>query len=596
VGGDLRAVLTRLDRAPTVSTPSVLARSTALLYVIADLFILFAMLSQWPVVASPWRALALNVLTLLIGVLIWCRGARWRRGTYHLLLVGSAVLVSAAIVSSPGGATAVALSSILALVSVQASFFFRFRLALGHLVVTLVACSIALWSAGGVTLADYVLVSGLIVNASGIVAWLTRLAADTEIDALTGLVNRRGLDRLLDEQLNRTDQGAGLVLAMLDIDYFKAVNDAAGHAEGDRLLREATRAWQDTLDPRHVLARVGGDEFIVLLRDHDRAGADRVADGLMAALGERTCTIGLAQWERGDSAAMLQGRADAALYAGKRNGRSQARWHETVTGALSEPLHGALESGHLRVYYQPIVDLATERILGAEALVRWPDGSGGWVDPATFIPTAEATGMIHRLGGWVLQQACVDAMTWVEAGRPVEKLSVNVSPIQLQDAEFPALVQRVLTESGFDPSALMLEVTESAIGADGARANQSLAELRALGVRVAIDDFGTGYSTLSRLRDVPIDVLKIDRSFVATLAAEDSHAPIVGAVVALAGALGLGTVAEGVETPEHARMLISLGCRQAQGFLYSPAVPTGRLLGLWEPGVDAGLAAQPAAA
>ena len=583
-----------LDRAPTVSTPVVMARATAFLYLTADVFCGAAMLSQWHLVAWPWAAAAFVAATFAVGVLVWRRGRRWRPPAYHALVAAGTALVTAAVVLSPGGATAVALSSVYALEAILASFLFRFRLALAHVAGMLVACAAAFAVTGGVSVAESLLVSGEVLIASWVAGWLTRVAADSEVDALTGLPNRRGLDRHLADRTSAADRSSGLVVAVIDLDYFKAVNDTTGHAEGDRMLREAAAAWRGVLDRRHVLARIGGDEFALLLVDVDRAGAQEVAERLRAALAGMTCTVGLARWQRGDSASMLLSRADAALYAGKRAGRDRVTWHESDTGALSEPLHAAMLAGEMQVHYQPIVDLDTGALEGVEALARWPDGVGGWHAPDTFIPTAEATGLIGPLGEWVLHQACADAQQWLEAGMALEKLSVNVSPLQLQEPGFAEVVRRVLAETGLPASRLVLEVTESTLGVESGRSAQALAELRRDGVRVAIDDFGTGYSTLSRLRDVPVDVLKIDRAFVASLGQERSHAPIVAAVVAMAGALGLRTVAEGVETAEQAALLRAMGCTEVQGFLYSRALPAQALLELWRTGATGAAGSAPA--
>jgi diguanylate cyclase (GGDEF)-like protein len=581
MGRAVPRVAALLDRAPTVSTPAVMATTAGAAYVVADVFTTAAMVSQWDEVPHPYAALFFTGLTVVLGLVIVRRGARWRRGTYHLLLVGATLLVSVSILSSPGGATAVALASLYALVAIIASFFFSLRLSLRHLALALGMCAVSCAVSGGVGLAEYLLVVGEAVVSSGVVAWLTMAAADSETDALTGLPNRRGLDRVLDQQLSRISQGSGLVLGVLDLDFFKLVNDVAGHAEGDRLLREVAQTWRQLLPDRHILARMGGDEFALLLCDVDRAEADVLAERLRLSLGERSVTLGLATWEHGDSAGMLLGRADAALYAGKRSGRNRVAWHESGTAALSEPLHEAVLAGRLQMHFQPIVDLTDGSVVGAEALARWPDGTGGWHAPATFIPVAERTGIIHELGAWALSSACEAAGAWAADGMVLEKLSVNVSPVQLQSPDFPGVVRAVLAQTGYDPSRLVLEVTESAIGAEGALACRTLADLRDLGIRVAIDDFGTGYSTFARLRDVPVDILKVDRSFVSTLGGEESHSPIVGAVIAVARSLGLATVAEGVETPEQAAMLHRLGCGEAQGYLYSPAVPADRLVALW---------------
>src|SRR4051794_11639991 len=305
-----RSLAGALDRAPTVATPVVLARGTGFLYIAADVFSGSAMVSQWDRVVNPWGASGFVALTFAVGVLVWRRGESWPRLAFHLLLVGGTLLTSVSIVMSPGGSTAVALSSIYALVCLQASFFFRFRLTLAHLALCLISCAVASRAAGGVGLAEYFLVVGEIVIVSCIVGWLVRVAADSEVDSLTGLPNRRGLDRLLAEQLARRGAGAdsGLVLGILDIDYFKAVNDTAGHAAGDRLLRDCAATWSGLLVDAQVLARAGGDEFILVLPDAGRESASALVDRLRTAVPDRTCTVGLAEWEPGDSAAMLLGR------------------------------------------------------------------------------------------------------------------------------------------------------------------------------------------------------------------------------------------------------------------------------------------------
>jgi diguanylate cyclase (GGDEF)-like protein/PAS domain S-box-containing protein len=446
-------------------------------------------------------------------------------------------------------------------------------------------------------------------------------------DPLTGLPNRARFGEELDAAIARNQP---LALLFLDLDLFKHVNDSLGHAAGDRLLQEVAGRFMRCVaavgSPQDVLARMGGDEFTLLIlpeggRSAAEAAAAAAAD-LLAALeapitieGQElhiAASVGISRFpEDGADAETLLKHADLAMYQAKSEGRG--RW-QLFTPAMTEAanerlalensLRGAIErpggrQGEMTLFYQPQVSLATGEILGVEALVRWRHPEWGMVSPARFIPLAEETGLIVPLGEWVLRQACRQAGAWAREGRPL-RVSVNLSARQLGERGLVASVQAALDAAGLDPRRLDLELTESAliqnVHAQGDAAAVRLAELRALGVRLSVDDFGTGYSSLSYLRRFPLDILKVDRSFVRGLAGpdaapdEDAHQDeaVVRAVIDMAHALSLEVIAEGVEREGQRRTLARLGCDQMQGFLFSPPIPPERLEAFLPPARAAG--------
>ncbi|MCU1458986.1 MAG: diguanylate cyclase/phosphodiesterase with sensor(s) [Actinomycetia bacterium] len=426
-------------------------------------------------------------------------------------------------------------------------------------------------------------------------------------DPLTQLPNRAQFLEHLERALFESRQNADLVAVMfLDVDRFKLVNDSLGHDVGDRLLMEVASRLKQSLRPGDVVARFGGDEFTVLL-DQLTAPADVevVAERLLRNLrapivvGGRelfvTASIGVAV---GDETEALAGdllrQADLAMYVAKDKGR--ARWE--VFEAHSAPrvverleLEGemwhATENGEFVVYYQPEVDLRTGEVVGVEALVRWKHPTRGLLTPDDFIPSAEESTLIVAIDRLVLATACARASEWVDArnGR-VPHLAVNLSPRFLRQSHAFEEVQEVLAESGIDPTRLQLEITERSALADDERTLRTLEKLREIGIGVAIDDFGTGYSSFAYLKQFPIDVLKLDKTFVDALDQPGPDHAIVQAVIAMGHALGIHIVAEGVERPEQAARLRDLGCDGAQGFLFAPAVPVAELEELLAAGIN----------
>jgi diguanylate cyclase len=406
-------------------------------------------------------------------------------------------------------------------------------------------------------------------------------------DTLTRLANVSGLRRAVDRTLARREPCA---LMLLDLDGFKQVNDRLGHEAGDRVLVEFARLLRQAVRRGDVPARVGGDEFVVLLagvaREREAAEvAERVLELLSAnpmIIGGETvtirCSIGMAASLPGDTPNDLQHRADVAMYESKRAGshgwcmyRPRMTDRRNRDAALADALEDASGDSGLSLVYQPLVDLGSGSPVGVEALLRWEHPVLGTISPAEFIPIAERTGAIHRIGLWVLEQACRQVQDWREE-QPELYASVNVSAHQLRGQSFLADVLTVLERTGLPSEALILEITESAI-VDEETAIPALEALRRHGIRVAVDDFGTGYSSLHLLTRLPVDVLKIDRSFVAKLDGTTRGAGVAEAVIRLAQVLGLSTVAEGIETPEQVAELQMLGCTTAQGYLFARPMP-----------------------
>jgi len=407
-------------------------------------------------------------------------------------------------------------------------------------------------------------------------------------DTLTELPNRA----LLAERTAAAIEGArrggrAVALLFLDLDRFKQVNDSLGHVVGDELLRGCARRLVETLGAAGVVGRQGGDEFVLLLPDladaEAAAGAARKVVEAMRqpfALGTRellvSCSAGVALCpQNGEDFDTLLRNADTAMYAAKEAGRDCFRFHAAeMTRRVKErlelegDLHRALQAGELAVALQPQVTLADGALCGMEALVRWSHPRRGAIGPAQFIPVAEDCGLIAALGEWMLREACALRARWGEALGDAA-VAVNVSALQFRAPGFLASVQRALDDAGLAPRLLELELTESVIMAGFDQVKGLLGDLDRMGLKLSIDDFGTGYSSLSYLKRLPLDKLKIDRSFVIELPADPESRAIAAAVVGLARGLDMRVIAEGVETPAQAEFLRSAGCDEAQGFLYS---------------------------
>ena len=412
-------------------------------------------------------------------------------------------------------------------------------------------------------------------------------------DPLTGLHNRASFDQRLDREITLHKRaGQQLALLCLDLDGFKEVNDLYGHAAGDQVLKEIAEQFSAALTGDQMLARLGGDEFAIIAPDvPDPAQAGQLAEAVLKTLkdegrirsssGVISVSIGIALYpsDGGDGTELLSN-ADTALYRAKQEGKGIYRFFEPAMGAqirerrsIEHDLHSAIENGEMSLAYQPQAQVETGAVLGFEVLLRWNHPVRGAIPPSIFIPIAEETGLILRLGEWVMRQACQEAARWP---RPLN-IAVNVSALQLGSDDFPRLVQSILEETRLSPERLEIEITETALVRDPHRALLTLQKLKTLGVNIAMDDFGTGYSSLSNLQAFPFDKIKIDRSFVQAVHTKPQAAAIVRAVLGLGRGLGLPVIAEGVESPEELRFLGLEGCVEAQGYLFGRPMPISEL-------------------
>jgi diguanylate cyclase (GGDEF)-like protein/PAS domain S-box-containing protein len=399
-------------------------------------------------------------------------------------------------------------------------------------------------------------------------------------DSLTGLPNRSSFNKRLDQEIDAaTASGRCLAVLCLDLDRFKEVNDLFGHAAGDTLLQTVAQRVTVILDDGQIVARLGGDEFAVIAPNlSNPAAAGRIAENLMEALRTEdegagalaSCSIGIAICPNDaiDRQGLLS-HADTALYRAKSEGRGTYRFFEAAMGEqvrdrrhLEHDLRHAISRQELSLVYQPQKHITTGEVVGFEALLRWKHATRGDVPPSTFILIAEESGAILQIGEWVLRTACTEAATWIQ---PLT-IAVNVSAVQLHNANFTRLVHEILLQTGLPPQRLELEITETALIRDFNRALATLRQIKSLGVRIAMDDFGTGYSSLSNLRAFPFDKIKIDGSFIKAVNVNDQTATIVRAVLGLGRGLGLPVLAEGVETPAELKFLADELCDEVQGF------------------------------
>jgi diguanylate cyclase (GGDEF)-like protein len=417
-----------------------------------------------------------------------------------------------------------------------------------------------------------------------------KLAFLAHHDPLTGLPNRILLQERIELAIHRAKRGKGrFAVIFIDLDNFKTVNDTLGHPIGDILLQQVTQELQRHVRGVDTLARLGGDEFILLVEITDQEHAEAVAQKIIEVFSRPYhlvdhelylgATMGISIFPRdgGDGHTLIRN-ADTAMYRAKAAKRGSYGFYAPEMTASAEErlrldsmLRRALDNGELYLAYQPQVDLASGAMVGVEALLRWQHPTMGSVPPSRFIPVAEESGFINELGIWVLRQACLQMRNWIDGGADISRIAVNVSVKQFARGGFVDSVRAVLRETGIPAGRLELEITETAIML-AHNVHALLLGLREAGVLLSIDDFGTGYSSLSYLKQLPIQKLKIDRSFVRDLEGGENDLAIVRSVIALARTMGLTTLAEGVENEDQARFLVQEGCEQAQGFLYSKAV------------------------
>lgn len=431
-------------------------------------------------------------------------------------------------------------------------------------------------------------------------------------DVLTELPNRLLCKSRLEHAIHRARRDEGFLAVMfIDLDRFKSVNDTLGHPVGDELLRLIAKRMQQLLRADDTLARMGGDEFVVLLEHESSmlgiaAVANRIVElfSLPIEVEEHilyiTASIGISIFPTdGDDVDTLLRCADLAMYQAKNAGRNNFQFYTpelaigiTTRMRIETALRHALDKEEMTVYYQPQVELDhdSRKLVGVEALLRWHNPDLGWVPPGVFIPIAEDMGMISRIGEWVLREACRQLVEWEQQGLSVERMAVNLSVQQIERADLLPLVIEVLADNGLDAHRLELEVTESMLMHQTEHVLTIMEGLRTLGVKLTVDDFGTGYSSLSYLKRLPLHRLKIDYSFVRDILQDPNDAAIVRAIISLGQSLGLEIMAEGVETQAQADWLLKDGCQFAQGYFYEKPLPAGDLFAKWSMEARNGLA------
>jgi diguanylate cyclase (GGDEF)-like protein len=419
-----------------------------------------------------------------------------------------------------------------------------------------------------------------------------KIAHLAHYDALTDLPNRVSFREQLQQELERTRRGEQLAVLYIDIDEFKSVNDSLGHPAGDELLKAVASRLQSCIRETDFVARLGGDEFAIVQTGIKQPNdvvelVKRIYEAIREpheCLGHQVATdasIGIALAPNdGTELDQLLKSADLAMYGAKADGRRTYRFFEPQMDAcvrarrtLELDIRQAIAEGAFELHYQPIVNLGSNEIVGCEALLRWNHPVRGMISPAEFIPIAEETGLILQIGDWVLTTACAEATNWP----PGIKLAVNVSPVQFRSHAFSLKVANALATTGLSAGRLELEITEAVLIRDDEAALAMLQHLRAIGVHIALDDFGTGYSSLSYLQRFPFDKIKIDRCFVNDIAEAEGSSSIVQAVINIARARNMTTTAEGVETERQREMLLSFGCTEMQGYLFSPAMPVAKI-------------------
>ncbi|MBD2846912.1 bifunctional diguanylate cyclase/phosphodiesterase [Paenibacillus sp. IB182496] len=409
-------------------------------------------------------------------------------------------------------------------------------------------------------------------------------------DELTSLPNQRYLKSELEEWLMQARLAQErLAVFFLDLDRFKNINDTMGHLVGDQVLQEVGRRFRAGLGEEVFVARMGGDEFVMLMRDVWSEEQPLSAGRTLVRLLEEpvyvdgqglrmTTSVGIALYpEHGDSGEELMRCADVAMYRAKEKGKNRVMLYKASMSSaphdMESELYFALGRGEFELYYQPQLNFATGQLIGLEALIRWHHPRLGLLGPGAFLPVAEESGLIVQIGEWALREACRQNKRWQDEGHPVTPVSVNLSPGQMHASNIVGVVYEVLEETGLEPRYLHLEVTESVVLQHIERVKIKLGDLRNLGIQVSLDDFGTGYSSLSYLKELPVSAIKIDKSFIQDIITGTRDGVIVSAIIAMAQSMDVGVIAEGVETAEQAAALRERGCDLVQGYYISRPQP-----------------------
>ncbi|MDT0276636.1 putative bifunctional diguanylate cyclase/phosphodiesterase [Blastococcus goldschmidtiae] len=559
---------------PEVATPRVMAQTLAVLFLLGGTAGLLAGLGAGAEGHGRETIVVLATSVLVAAVVAFRWGRAWARHVFHVAVFAASAVIAVAVTVSPDAISAVTIASLNSLVAINACFFFSLPLTVVHLVVALVSATVALVLRDDVPVVTALALVAAVIGLSTVTRGLVLRASSASRDPLTGLTNRRGFDSALGELMAASARnGEPLSAALLDLDHFKTINDTEGHDAGDRVLRRVAEVWRTALPTTAVLARHGGDEFALLLPGLAGPAALELVCRIRASHPDIGMSCGVAEHRAHDSAAQLMRRADLALYTVKAAGRGGCRLDDGPASDLVTDLAVALDSGAVTVHFQPIVDMGADEIVGVEALARWTHSERGPVSPVEFVAVAEQHGLMTRLGEHVFRTACTQLVELrTTTGRRL-RLGVNVSGRELSDPSYPQRIRAVLAATGWSAAETVLEVTESLVEAESSTAVAALHELRALGFMIAIDDFGTGYSSLSRLDTLPVDILKLDASFIGTITTSPRRATMLRSIVGMAHVLGLDVVAEGVETAEQDAQLRAIGCRFGQGWLYGRPAP-----------------------
>lgn len=555
--------------APAVAPRKMVSRSAGVFYLVGGIGALLPS-GDSHISGVPRHGIdAIGYLNLAVALAVLTTGRRWPRWTYHVLVAGGAVLISASMMLAKGSVSAEDPLIVYALPIIGGAAYFSRLSAVLHTLFVMVSALVAMTYVGVYESRIVIFLAGLLCVGMSVI-WLARLADRVEEDPLTGLGNRRALVRHLEAAVEHTGRTTeSLAVVMLDLDHFKTANDTGGHAAGDELLVACADHWRGLVPDDRLLFRYGGDEFALVLPGHSLGEATELAEELRSGLPrDTTVSVGVAAWTRGDSSSLLMGRADVALYEAKANGRDQTVAYGDPTLSARE-IEAALRAGEFVLHYQPIVALDDGAVRGSEALVRWQHPKRGLLGPNEFVGQAERTGSIHALGAWTLDQACATA----GRGPADQAITINVSIAELRTTTYVASVGEALVRHRLAPHRLIVEVTEGVYDEDDGQVTLSLTQLRELGVRVALDDFGTGWSSLRWLTTFPVDIIKIDGSFVQSIDESGTNLEVVNAIIKLGKALLLNVVGEQVETEHQARVLRELGCDRAQGYFFGRPRP-----------------------
>ncbi|HTC71006.1 MAG TPA: diguanylate cyclase, partial [Acidothermaceae bacterium] len=454
----------RFAPTPSAATPHAMAKTAGTLYCCAAVLSLIglAMPQGAGVHLRPLVVIAIGCL--VIGIALVLVGHTWPRWCYHVLIVNANVAVAVSMWEGGGGRTSLAYAMLYVFVAVNCFFFFAWPSACLHLAVAISACMYTLVALGDADFGQVLLLPGTLVVVAVVVGRLVRVADAAELDTLTGLPNRRGLDRHLSEAVADAALGAHTVaLAFLDVDHFRSVNHSEGQGGGDRLLRSIAAAWRPLIRDGDFLARNGSDEFALLVIDAQPGDVLNVTSRLRAAMPKsHTCSAGVADWQSGDSVSLLAARADTALYESKRNGRNRVTYHDSSQTTEEADMRRAVAAGEVVAYYQPIVELGSGMVMGFEALARWIRPGHGLVPPDKFIPQAEVSGAIDDIGAKMLRDACRQVASWSKAHGQPFVASVNVCGRELRNPSYVRSVRAILLDADLPASQLLLELTETA--------------------------------------------------------------------------------------------------------------------------------------